>query len=79
MTLLVESISPTYPRIHSTGSLNGFKPIMLTPVIGNEFLKGSINIVDDIIRAPNSDQRIKDLAVMSMHHPLLHYTMKYEY
>ncbi|PIG88335.1 hypothetical protein AARAC_001401 [Aspergillus arachidicola] len=47
------------------GSLDGSKPTMLTPVIGNEFVKGAANIVDDILRAPNADQRIRDLAVMT--------------
>lgn len=55
-----------HPRIHSTGTLDSFKPTLLTPVIGNEFSKGSINIVEDILRAPNAEQRIRDLAVMSM-------------
>lgn len=56
-------------RQHSTGSLDQFDPVMVTPVIGNEFTKGSCNIVDDILRAPNADQRIRDLAIMSMELP----------
>lgn len=66
MSLPVESKPQSHPRIHSTGSLDSFKPTLLTPVIGNEFLKGSVNIVDDILGAPNADQRIRDLAVMGM-------------
>ena len=50
----------------STGSLDQFDPVMVTPVIGNEFTKGTCNIVDDILRAPDADQRIRDLAIMSM-------------
>lgn len=36
----------------------------MTSVIGNEFVKGSCSIVDDILNAPNADQRIRDLAIM---------------
>jgi hypothetical protein len=38
---------------------------MVTPVIGNEFTKGTCNIVDDILRAPDAEKRIRDLAIMS--------------
>ncbi|KAE8340330.1 hypothetical protein BDV24DRAFT_175408 [Aspergillus arachidicola] len=62
MTVPVASKPQSHARIHSMGSLDGFKPTMLTPVIGNEFVKGAANIVDDILRAPNADQRIRDLA-----------------
>lgn len=51
-------------RIHSSGSLDTFNPVLVTPVIGNEFEKGSCNIVDDILHHPDADQRIRDLAVM---------------
>jgi hypothetical protein len=53
-------------RLHSSGSLDQFNPVLVTPVIGNEFIKESCNIVDDILHAPNADQRIRDLAIMSM-------------
>ncbi|OJJ99615.1 hypothetical protein ASPACDRAFT_1869511 [Aspergillus aculeatus ATCC 16872] len=53
-----------HPRIQSSGSLDAFHPVMVTPVVGNEFLKGSCNIVDDILNSPEADQRIRDLAVM---------------
>ncbi|RDH31070.1 tfdA family taurine dioxygenase [Aspergillus welwitschiae] len=53
-----------HPRIHSTGSLDAFNPILVTPVIGTEFPKDSCNIVDDILNAPNAEQRIRDLAVL---------------
>ncbi|KAG2421245.1 hypothetical protein HFD88_000861 [Aspergillus terreus] len=52
------------PRISSSGSLDSFNPVMVTPVIGNEFPKGSCNIVDDILQHPDAEQRIRDLAVM---------------
>ncbi|PWY61937.1 alpha-ketoglutarate-dependent sulfonate dioxygenase [Aspergillus eucalypticola CBS 122712] len=51
-------------RIHSTGSLDTFNPILVTPVIGTEFPKDSCNIVDDILNAPNAEQRIRDLALI---------------
>jgi hypothetical protein len=51
-------------RIHSSGSLDAFSPVMVTPVIGNEFVKDSCNIVDDILHHADADQRIRDLAVM---------------
>ncbi|RAK95985.1 TauD/TfdA dioxygenase family protein [Aspergillus ibericus CBS 121593] len=51
-----------HPRIYSTGSLDPFNPILVTPVIGTEFSKNSCNIVDDILNAPNAEQRIRDLA-----------------
>ncbi|KAJ6131114.1 hypothetical protein N7523_001574 [Penicillium sp. IBT 18751x] len=51
-------------RQHSSGSLDRFAPVMVTPVIGNEFLKDTCNIVDDILHDPESEQRIRDLAIM---------------
>lgn len=56
--------SPTQ-RLHSSGSLDAFNPTLVTPVIGNEFAKGTCNIVDDILNAPNAEDRIRDLAIMS--------------
>lgn len=53
-------------RQHSSGSLEQFNPVMVTPVIGNEFTKGTCNIVDDILGASDAEQRIRDLAIMSM-------------
>ncbi|OSS49572.1 hypothetical protein B5807_06051 [Epicoccum nigrum] len=64
MTVPVKLELETHPRMHSTGSLDDLKPVMLTPVIGNEFVKGSLNIVDDILHAPNADRRIRDPAIM---------------
>lgn len=54
----------SHARLRSSGSLDSFEPILMTPVIGTEFVKGSCNIVDDILNAPNADQRIRDLAIM---------------
>jgi hypothetical protein len=52
-------------RLESTGSLDSFGSILVTPVIGTEFPKGKCNIVDDILNGPNAEQRIRDLAVLS--------------
>ncbi|KAL4937805.1 hypothetical protein BDV06DRAFT_202156 [Aspergillus oleicola] len=64
MTVPIPSKTPSHPRQYSSGSLDEFESTVLTPVIGNEFPKGSINIVDDILNAPNADQRIRDLAIL---------------
>ncbi|KAL4780009.1 hypothetical protein BJX76DRAFT_364665 [Aspergillus varians] len=64
MTVAPESKAPAHPRLYSSGSLDGFKSTVLTPVIGNEFPKGSVNIVDDILNAPNAEERIRDLAIL---------------
>ena len=54
----------THPEpIRATGVLNKFKSDDLTPVIGTEFPE--INIVDDILNAPNADELLRDLAVTS--------------
>lgn len=55
-------------RQYSSGSLDQFEPLMVTPVIGNEFTKGTCNIVDDILNAPDAEKRIRDLAIMSTFH-----------
>lgn len=67
----VESKVPAHPRLHSSGSLDGFKSTTLTPVIGQEFPKDSVNIVDDILNASNAEQRIRDLAILSMSIPMI--------
>ncbi|KAJ5226889.1 uncharacterized protein N7469_006895 [Penicillium citrinum] len=51
-------------RQYSSGSLDKFEPVMVTPVIGNEFTKGKCNIVDDILRASDAESRVRDLAIM---------------
>ncbi|KAI9926089.1 hypothetical protein AWENTII_008835 [Aspergillus wentii] len=63
-----DNVSPPskqpHPRLHSSGSLDAFNPTLVTPVIGNEFPKDTCNIVDDILNAPDAEQRIRDLAIM---------------
>jgi hypothetical protein len=63
------SKASVHPRLYSSGSLDEFKSTLVTPVIGQEFPKSSINIVDDILNAPNSEQRIRDLAILSTSSP----------
>lgn len=46
-----------------SGSLDRYEFDDTTPVIGREF--PTLNIVDDILNAPNADELIKDLAVTS--------------
>lgn len=58
-------------RVYSSGPLDAFNPVMVTPVIGNEFTKGSCNIVKDILEHPDAEQRIRDLAVMGKKGPSL--------
>ncbi|EWC45646.1 hypothetical protein DRE_05207 [Drechslerella stenobrocha 248] len=52
----------TYPEpIRVKGFLEKFKFEDITPVIGTEFPE--VNIVDDIINAPNTDELLRDLAI----------------
>ncbi len=46
-----------------TGALNGFKHEDSTPVIGREYL--DLNIVDDLLNAANSDELLRELAIIS--------------
>lgn len=54
-----------YPvPIKPSGSLEQFQYEDTTPVIGREFF--DINLVDDILNAPDADKRLRDLAYTSM-------------
>ncbi|KAL3428445.1 TfdA family Taurine catabolism dioxygenase TauD [Phlyctema vagabunda] len=44
-----------------SGALDAFEHDDLTPIIGREFL--DVNIVDDILNAPNSDERLREIAI----------------
>lgn len=46
-------------------SLDGFQKADLTPLIGTEFARG-IQIVD-LLKAPNADDLIRDLAILGMY------------
>lgn len=53
-----------YPEpVQPSGALKDFSYEDTTPVIGREFL--NVNIVDDILNAPNADERLRDLAYTS--------------
>ena len=47
-----------------TGALNAFESFDVTPVIGREFPNASLK---DFLRAPNSDDLLRDLAVTSQY------------
>jgi hypothetical protein len=48
--------------LKSSGSLDGFEQIDVTPVIGTEFPKSQLT---DWISSPNADDLLRDLAVKS--------------
>lgn len=50
-----------------SGALDGFEHDDLTPVIGREFI--NVNIVDDILNAPNADERLREVAITSISFP----------
>lgn len=57
-----------YPQpLALTGALEQFQFEESTPVIGREY--PSVNIVDDILNAKNSDDLLQDLAITSMSQP----------
>ena len=55
---------PQYPiPLKSSGALEGFLFEETTPAIGREY--PTVNIVDDLLNAPNSDDLVRDLAITS--------------
>lgn len=46
-----------------SGALDQFTFEDTTPVIGREFV--NVNIVDDLLKAPNSDELLRDVAITS--------------
>lgn len=52
-----------------SGVLNKFTTEDTTPVIGREFV--NVNIVDDLLKAPNSDELLRDVAITSKSLPNL--------
>ena len=60
----------SYPKpLKSSGSLAEFEWEDVTPVIGREF--PTINLVNDILHAANSDELVRDLAIESEFTPAL--------
>lgn len=57
-----------YPSpLRFNGALDRFDSEDTTPAIGREFI--NVNIVDDLLNAPNSDELIQDLAITSTMSP----------
>ena len=55
---------PLYPTpLKASGALDRFAFEETTPVIGREY--PTVNIVDDLLNAPNSDELVRDLAITS--------------
>jgi hypothetical protein len=50
-----------YPPFKDTGSLDRFTTVQVTPCIGTEFKNADLA---EWLRAPNSDDMIKDLALL---------------
>lgn len=62
---MVSAGQTSFPKpLKQSGALEQFTYEETTPVIGREFL--NVNIVDDLLNAPNSDELIRDLAITSM-------------
>ncbi|PIA97854.1 Alpha-ketoglutarate-dependent taurine dioxygenase [Cercospora beticola] len=52
----------SYPApLKPSGALDHFKSEETTPVIGREYF--DVNIVDDLLKAENADERLRDLAI----------------
>lgn len=61
-----------YPApLKLSGELEKFEFEETTPVIGREF--PTVNIVDDLLNAPNSDELVRDLAITSTYFPQVSY------
>lgn len=56
--------TPSYPEpLKLSGALKDVAFEDTTPVIGREFF--NVNIVDDLLNGPNSDEKLRDLAITS--------------
>lgn len=63
-----EKTAPSYPEpLKLSGALDGFTYEDTTPVIGREFF--NVNIVDDLLNAPNADELLRDVAITSNSSP----------
>ena len=56
--------SRSYPPYDNTGTLDAFKQVHVTPCIGSEFKDVDVT---EWLRAPNSDDFLRDLALTSEH------------
>lgn len=57
------TVGPGKKPLKSSGSLNEYKHVDLTPVIGTEYPE--VNIVDDLLSSPDADRKLRDLAIQS--------------
>lgn len=65
LVLRTHSEKRQYPEpLSVSGALDKFQFEEATPVIGREY--PTVNIVDDLINAPNADELLRDLAITSM-------------
>lgn len=64
---MVSAEQPSYPKpLQQSGALEHFTYEDTTTVIGREFF--DVNIVDDVLNAPNADEVLRDLAITSESH-----------
>lgn len=63
--VLPEVLTGHREPLQLSGALDQYEQFDVTPVIGREFV--NVNLVD-LLRAPNSDELIQDLAITSKHH-----------
>lgn len=61
--LSIKNIARPAP-LELSGALDSFEHDDLTPVIGREFI--NVNIVDDLLNAPDADDKLRDLAIISI-------------
>lgn len=62
--------APHREPLELSGALAGFKYEETTPEIGREYL--DVNIVDDLMKADNADDLLRDLAITSKYLPTVH-------
>ncbi len=63
-TVLPEVLTDHREPLKLSGALDKFEHFDVTPVIGREFV--NVNLAE-VLRAPNSDELIRDLAITSKH------------
>jgi len=62
-----EALPSKFPKpLKATGSLDKYESIDITPVVGTEY--PTIKLVD-LIKAPNADELLRDLAIKSSFRP----------
>ena len=59
------SKTPHREPLKISGALGQFSYEETTPILGREYL--NVNIVDDLLKGENADERLRDLAITSKH------------